>query len=98
MNNRRSRRLSSRWTDQPQPVQPSRLPPRRSRHRQRRRLHSPQLRPLSRCAAPAPAAPPPPPQPVTITLPAGTVINVHTDSELGSKISTSESGLLRHCL
>lgn len=39
-------------------------------------------------SAPAAAAPAPPPQPVEITLPPGTSISVHTDSELGSKIST----------
>jgi hypothetical protein len=37
--------------------------------------------------AAAPATPPPPPQPTVVTLPAGTLISVRLDQDLGSKIS-----------
>jgi hypothetical protein len=42
--------------------------------------------------AAAPAPPPPPPQPTEYVIPAGTSISVHTDSELGSKISKPNQG------
>ena len=66
-------------TDQPQASQPA----------QASQSAAPATQPAAPAPtpAPAPAPPPPPPQPVEITLPAGTSISVHTDSELGSKIS-----------
>lgn len=41
----------------------------------------------SSAPAAAPATPPPPPQPTIVTLPAGTLISVRLDQDLGSKIS-----------
>lgn len=58
-----------------------------------------QAAPVAQSAAPAPAPvpatpppPPPPPQPTEYVLPAGTTISVHTDTELGSKISKPNQG------
>ena len=54
---------------------------------------APVAQPAGPAPAPAPAAPPPPPPPPTeYVIPAGTTISVHTDSELGSKISTPNQG------
>ncbi len=52
---------------------------------------APVAQPVAPAPAPVQAAPPPPP-PVVYTLPAGTTINVHTDSELSSKTSTPNQG------
>ena len=52
---------------------------------------APVAQPVAPAPAPvqaAPPPPPPPPPPVVYTLPAGTAINIHTDSELSSKTST----------
>lgn len=57
---------------------------------------APVAQPVAAAPAPAPAAapapPPPPPRPAVVTIPAGTTISVHTDSDLGSKISQTNQG------
>jgi hypothetical protein len=72
---------------QPAGQQPADQQPMASQPQQATQPAAPVAQPAAPAAAPAP--PPPPPKPVEITLPAGTTINVHTDTELGSKISQS---------
>jgi hypothetical protein len=54
---------------------------------------APVAQPVAPAAAPAPPPPPPPPpKPIVYTLPAGTAISVHTDSDLSSKTSKPNEG------
>jgi hypothetical protein len=81
-------------------AQPAAAPAQRpaAQPRQATRPAAPVTQPVASAPAPAPApapvpvAPPPPPKPVEITLPAGTTISVHTDTDLGSKISKPDQG------
>jgi hypothetical protein len=78
---------------QPAPQQPAAQPAAQPQAMQ-------QPAPVAQPAAPAPAPvqaappppPPPPPKPVVYTIPAGTSISVHTDSDLSSKTSQPNQG------